>query len=433
MQMMHLPVFGLEKGVGRFSGRSGENMGDGSEFALMLEEAVAAPPGKEAAADVLLDSGGGGLPADKMPAVESEEASAQTAEGGGEFPLEMLAGAGAVKGEESTDGRGPRAGRGTAGTDLLGQRGGERENSPPVEQAVASPVGEKRSTEFGDRGALNSGSASNMTPITGGERELPPGSQGRGASEGKVASSPLGIMDRPFAGLLGGMREEGRSGGAGREGAAFQPTAEPETVDGATDKGTQRGVETSMRGAESVPQGEKVVPLAHGTGPMSAGDGKSFFAPPAHEELQLRLPTGQLVPEGRILDQVVGRMTLSPEVQGGRMTLKLHPRELGEVQIDLVVEKSRVKAQLIAQNQQVQEVLEKHLPRLRSALEAQGLKLDALQVSVDSAGDGERGFFQEHRRSASPVRFALKTEPPSPHEEETRTVPLRQGGINLRV
>lgn len=432
MQMMHLPVSGLEKGVGRFSGRSGEKPADGSEFALMLEEAVAAPPGKGAAADALLDLGGGGLPTDKMPAVESEDASPPVAEVGGGFPVETLPGTDGVKGEESKDGRGPRAERRTADAGPLGQRVGERENSPPVEQVVASPLDEMTSTELGDRGA-NSGSPSGMVPITGGGRELPPGSQGRGPSEGKVASSPLGIMERPFAGLLGGMREEGRSGGAGREGTAFQTVAELETVDGAADKGPQRGVGTSVKAAESAPPGEKAVALAHGAGPMSAADGKSPFAPLAYEEPQLRLPTGQSVPEGRILDQVVGRMTLSPEVQGGRMTLKLHPRELGEVQIDLVVEKSRVKAQLLAQNQQVQEVLEKHLPRLRSALEAQGLKLDALQVSVDSAGDGERGFFQEHRRPASPVRFALKTESHSPHEEEVRTVSLRQGGVNLRV
>ena len=80
----------------------------------------------------------------------------------------------------------------------------------------------------------------------------------------------------------------------------------------------------------------------------------------------------------------IEKLTVHNARETSSITLRLHPEELGHVKLELVMDKDSVRAHLHAQSQQVQEVLERHLPRLRDALEMQGLKIDQLQVSVDS-------------------------------------------------
>ncbi|BCR06632.1 hypothetical protein DESUT3_37010 [Desulfuromonas versatilis] len=115
----------------------------------------------------------------------------------------------------------------------------------------------------------------------------------------------------------------------------------------------------------------------------------------------VKLPSGQLVPESQILGQLASRITLNHTEKQSRMTLNLHPEELGQVKLELVMEKDGLRAHLQAQNPQVQEVLERHLPRLREALAQQGLRLDDLQVSVDSQDRGDQGFFQQHQQQSA--------------------------------
>jgi len=122
----------------------------------------------------------------------------------------------------------------------------------------------------------------------------------------------------------------------------------------------------------------------------------------------------------------------------GSVTLRLHPEELGQVKVELVMDKDSVRAHLHAQSQQVQEVLERHLPRLRDALEQQGLKIDQLQVSVDSQHHGNRETFQQHEQQ----RFAGFQKMPAslagykgePGAAPTTQAPTRQGsGLSLRI
>ena len=66
------------------------------------------------------------------------------------------------------------------------------------------------------------------------------------------------------------------------------------------------------------------------------------------------------------------------------MVLRLHPAALGALRIELMVEGDQVRANLHAQTQQVQEVLERNLNQLRNALAEQGLKIDQFQVTSDA-------------------------------------------------
>jgi hypothetical protein len=161
----------------------------------------------------------------------------------------------------------------------------------------------------------------------------------------------------------------------------------------------------------------------------SAGSGTPAVATP------FTLP----VPEEEVYQQVASRLTLVNGERHSRMTMRLYPEELGQVKLDLTVEGDRVRVQMHAQNQQVQEVLEKYLPRLRESFEQQGLKLEEAQVTYDSPGQGGRGSFQESRQSFFAARSAGRSTGRTAGEEEpVVTLPPssanpRPGGISVRV
>lgn len=152
----------------------------------------------------------------------------------------------------------------------------------------------------------------------------------------------------------------------------------------------------------------------------------------------LTLASGQQVPEQEVLQQVFHQL---PSRASGpqRVTLRLNPEELGEVRLEMIIDKETVRAHLQAQNQQVQEVLEKHLPRLREAFEQQGLKLQELQVSVDSGRDGGRSFFSQSQHQQPAPSFAGSGNARRPQGEAvTEAVvpppaPRSSGGLSLRV
>lgn len=144
------------------------------------------------------------------------------------------------------------------------------------------------------------------------------------------------------------------------------------------------------------------------------------------------------VPEEQVYRQVASRLTLVDGERHSRITMRLYPEELGQVKLDLTVEGDRVRVQMHAQNQQVQEVLEKYLPRLRESFEQQGLKLEEAQVTSDSPGQGGRGSFQESRQSFFAARPPGRSAGRMAGEEEPAVTPpspanSRPGGISLRV
>ena len=151
------------------------------------------------------------------------------------------------------------------------------------------------------------------------------------------------------------------------------------------------------------------------------------------------LPSGHQVAEALVLDQVVTQMRGSADGESGQMVLRLHPAELGELKIDLVVEGDRLKAQLHAQTQQVQQVIERHLPRLRDALESQGLRLDQLQVSVSTEQGRGQQFQQQHNQQHMGWMGQARTAPVVPSWGLDADPGMRQaafvqaGGLSLHV
>jgi flagellar hook-length control protein FliK len=82
--------------------------------------------------------------------------------------------------------------------------------------------------------------------------------------------------------------------------------------------------------------------------------------------------------------------------------------------MEIKVNQDNIKAHIIAQNPQAQEMIDRHLPRLREALAQQGLHLQQVEVTLaahDNTG-GER--FQESSAWRQPTSSRHHTPPDRP-------------------
>jgi flagellar hook-length control protein FliK len=103
-----------------------------------------------------------------------------------------------------------------------------------------------------------------------------------------------------------------------------------------------------------------------------------------------------LVPERELVDNLIQRFNVNPRLQTSKLTMQLHPAELGALKIDLLVKDDSIKANIVAQSQQVLETLEKHMPRLRTVLQEQGFTVDSFEISMEGDGGNQKELFQEH-------------------------------------
>jgi flagellar hook-length control protein FliK len=121
------------------------------------------------------------------------------------------------------------------------------------------------------------------------------------------------------------------------------------------------------------------------------------------ESSMYRLASGLPVPEGTVTDQIIAHFSANKRLESGSVNLKLYPQELGELRMEIKVDQDNVKAHIIAQSPQAQEMIDRHMPRLREALEQQGLHLQHIEVSVATQDNGANERFQDNgaRRQAA--------------------------------
>lgn len=146
--------------------------------------------------------------------------------------------------------------------------------------------------------------------------------------------------------------------------------------------------------------------------PSQASPGSMLEGKPAEagfvQQLSLNTPLSQgnsvegkmapgaplLVPEKEMVDNLVQRFGINPRLQTSKITMQLHPIELGSIKIDLLVKNNSISANIVAQSQQVRETLEKHMPRLRTALQDQGFTIDSFEISLEGDGGQQTELFQ---------------------------------------
>ncbi|MGV8146348.1 MAG: flagellar hook-length control protein FliK [Alkaliphilus sp.] len=84
----------------------------------------------------------------------------------------------------------------------------------------------------------------------------------------------------------------------------------------------------------------------------------------------------------KVISQIVEKVHVSIANNKNEMLIKLTPERLGNVAVNIIVEKGIVRATLYAENYQVREMLESNIEQLRTTLIEKGLSIESLDVSV---------------------------------------------------
>lgn len=88
------------------------------------------------------------------------------------------------------------------------------------------------------------------------------------------------------------------------------------------------------------------------------------------------------VKEADIVNQVIDSVKLMASRELTSMEVMLNPEHLGSVHITVTARNGMVSAQIAAQNEQVKTALENQMVTLREQFESQGLKVDAVEITV---------------------------------------------------
>lgn len=88
------------------------------------------------------------------------------------------------------------------------------------------------------------------------------------------------------------------------------------------------------------------------------------------------------VKEADIVNQVIDSVKLMASRELTSMEVMLNPEYLGSVHITVTARNGIVSAQIAAQNEQVKTALENQMVTLREQFESQGLKVDAVEITV---------------------------------------------------
>ena len=107
------------------------------------------------------------------------------------------------------------------------------------------------------------------------------------------------------------------------------------------------------------------------------------------------LSHGAPVDADAIINNLVERFSTNPRLQTSKISLNLNPAELGALKIDILVKGDSIKAHIAVNSQQIQETIEKNMPRLRAILEQQGFNIEDFQVSMESTTSDSNHFFQQ--------------------------------------
>ncbi len=95
--------------------------------------------------------------------------------------------------------------------------------------------------------------------------------------------------------------------------------------------------------------------------------------------------TSSNLPDSReIMDQILDYMKIQLKPEMDQLEMQLHPASLGTLKIHLVSKGGEVTAQFQVQNEAVKAAIESQLTVLKDSLKEQGVKVEAVEVTVES-------------------------------------------------
>ena len=109
----------------------------------------------------------------------------------------------------------------------------------------------------------------------------------------------------------------------------------------------------------------------------------------------------------QIMDQIVEYMKINIKPETQELEMQLHPASLGTVHVQLAAKDGVITAQFAAQNETVKAVLETQMIQLKEQFEEQGIKVEAVEVTVANHAYGEQ-FGQEQEAANQENQSAKK-------------------------
>ncbi|MCM1257418.1 MAG: flagellar hook-length control protein FliK [Roseburia sp.] len=83
-----------------------------------------------------------------------------------------------------------------------------------------------------------------------------------------------------------------------------------------------------------------------------------------------------------IIEQIANHVRINLSAEGTSMEMQLNPENLGKIYLNISEKEGVIRAQIAAQNEMVKEALETQMVELRQNLNQQGIKVDAIEVTV---------------------------------------------------
>ncbi|GEM_PF-5322041 len=96
---------------------------------------------------------------------------------------------------------------------------------------------------------------------------------------------------------------------------------------------------------------------------------------------------GPRVADRAILVQRVSKAFQRLGLDGGQVRIRLHPEELGSVQLQMSIQGQRMSGRVVAETEAARSILAEHLPELRQRLAEQGIQVERLEVSLEGEPD----------------------------------------------
>jgi flagellar hook-length control protein FliK len=145
------------------------------------------------------------------------------------------------------------------------------------------------------------------------------------------------------------------------------------------------------------------------------------------------------VPAEELISHLVDRFSTNPRLQTSKVSLNLNPAELGALKIEIQVKGDSIKAHIVAGSQQIQDTIEKNMPRLRSILEQQGFTIEDFQVTLEPTNPDAHHFFQQQfssRQDSGPQTTPTGSEDSfdlSLNSAEAMLNAPKDSGVNLSI
>ena len=132
----------------------------------------------------------------------------------------------------------------------------------------------------------------------------------------------------------------------------------------------------------------------------ASGNANAFLEHPGKPEQTVETPapvsTGYQSAETQdIMNQIMDHMRINLKADMQEMQLQLHPASLGTLNVQVAAKDGMITAQFTTQNEAVRAVIETQLIQLKQQFEEQGIKVDAVEVTVANHEYGQQ-FSQEN-------------------------------------